>query len=505
MPQASIPLPSNDPVTISSPSGSGFVIVTGGSEAVPNGATILASVSASSSSTVTSEINKMAQFLSLWISTSYASTCSSELPECPEINADHQCQNVANSDGSFLFSVPASVTDVVRVNYLNLSTCQEVEAYSLTVGSGTMSLSIEALAMAIDEDDHRVFILGTVDGVDSVFVVSTEDGSLIESFSPSLTGTAADISHFQDHNGYDYLVLQTDESMFFGKVEDNQVADSDWNEIVSLTSHAVVSGLEFRAAQDFTYPLTSDVDCFSSFTDGKTYTRLFFTDNNKLYILDDIESGIYGLREVTLVLSDYPTAAVANLPHVAALSDTFVVVVGFSSDSSETYSYYAIEISNDSGFCSSNLQLSSEADRVYLGLINSDVYTDGFGDSYISVLKSDSQSLMTIDAQNVLVDGTITLDSAYDHYDDLYFSRVMMVQGVINSNSLIEYLLVGTGSSGAGFIVEDNSASAFGNGFVIDSIGPVAVDYDSTLHKIILLDAGIDSDDLSNLILHDLD
>lgn len=114
LPQASVPIPKSDPITIASPSPVGLVTVTGASNAVPGDVTLIALVSSASARF------DLDLLLNLFVGTALAQKieCPSELPACPTLSVGC-CQAMAMSDGSLTFTVPASVNDKISVDFLD--------------------------------------------------------------------------------------------------------------------------------------------------------------------------------------------------------------------------------------------------------------------------------------------------------------------------------------------------------------------------------------------------
>lgn len=523
LPQTSIPLPENDPITISSPDSAGFVVVTGAQNAVPASVKVIISVSSSGS-----YLNRFEYFWSWLVTNAVAQTgCTSSLSECPTLTSG-KCQVTADADGGFQFSLPAAQGDTISIDYLNPEkNCAQTDAFSASVTGGIVSVDLKAVAMdlAMDPDGsaNELLILGTRSDTTQIDIRSISDGSLVATLEPDMEGTPEDVAVMADHSGDQVAVLQSSQETQIVPYSDHSINENQQKDLVLESGGTPVENLSFRAVDTFTYPPATDTDCISSahFQSGQTYTRVFFTDNQKLYILDSIDDFSDNsqsgdeliVRKVTLQLVDFPDVSVVKLPFVGMLDSTFVVVAGFSDGSSDEVTYYAIEISQDSGFCSGNLDVSSDAKRIQMAKTSDAVFAalfelfDSSGEAVfrLGVLKEDTQNIKFIDATNMELAETISVRSAVSEYDDLAISDVVRFLGLQRRNSSVfELFLLGKDNGGAGFVASDNSATTFGSGTLANVINPVGLEYDAVLEKIIVLDAGLSGSEKANLILIDI-
>jgi len=135
LPQATIPLPkqddsSDEAIVVSAPNDSGMVAVKGTSQLVSDDTVLLAQVVGEVMES--EEINQQADDDEEALDVA-KENCSETLPICPELNSDNLCQHEANNDGSFYFTVPATVSDYVKLAYQVTNTCESGDVAEVQV------------------------------------------------------------------------------------------------------------------------------------------------------------------------------------------------------------------------------------------------------------------------------------------------------------------------------------------------------------------------------------
>lgn len=521
LPQASVPLPENDPITISSPS-NGFVVVAGAESAVPNDSVVEVTVSSPSAS-----LNFKTIFQSLIPQALAAGECSSDLPACPTLS-DGSCQTTANSDGSFEVTVPADLNDTVSVNYLDADNeCTLTEGPSGTVQSGVNALGINAVSMTLDRINSQALIFGTSSGETVIAIRDASDGSDVTTLMPNILGDPTKIDLIEDVNNNLFLVMQTSTNTQIAPYSGNAIDANNQKTLVADVNDNVLTNLTYLAKDSFVFPPANDAACldFRGFFTGQSYTRALFNSGGTLYILDSVEdfslnlisnSGNLIPRAVTLTLTEFPNISVVSIPFIAIVEKAFVVIAGFSDGSSSDVTYYALQIKSDSGFCSPNLDLGSDTPRILMGVTSGHVFASAFQTSdesgnvftAVGLLQVDDQIVKAIDATKMESDDTISVPEAVAHYesDGLNVSDVVMfVADERGDSGVVEIFLLGTNNGGGGFVASDNSATqAGGPGTLVNAIDPVGLTASDELSKLIILDAGLSGVDQSNLILLDV-
>lgn len=519
LPQASVPIPENDPITISSPSASGLVTVTGNTDAVPGDVTLVASVSSASSSF---NIDFLSRSLFAQ-AVAQSDVCPSGFPPCPTLS-NGSCEAEASSDGSFQFTLPAADGDQITVNYLDPDNdCSETDGFTGTVADNIAAMDVSAVSLALDTGSSNVLVFGTSGGDPIIDVRSSQDGSAVTTLSPDVGATPIAIHFLKSSNEDKFLVMQSKDGTLLAPYSNPTIDTAGQRKFVSNTADTIIENLKFLAGDQFQTPLTSDNSCIGSdFVTGETFTRLFLTNGSKLYILDTLEdfnldklsvSGNLIPRVVELKLTDLVGISVVRIPFIAVLEKTFVIIAGFSDGSSDDVTYYALELSRDSGFCSANLEVGSDAARILLATTSSSVFaaafktqdSDGKSIVKIGLLNIETQTIKFIDGTNMENAETIGIEESVTSYDDLAISDVTKFLGITRSgSSVFELFLLGKSNGGGGFVASDGSDTQFGTGTLVNAINPVALRFDVILNNILVLDGGLSDTDLSNLIFIDV-
>jgi len=516
-PTASLPLPASDPsdpITVSSPDANGFVVVTGTSSAVPEAAKIIVTVSSSSSSL------DIDFFL---FSTAYAaSSCTSELAECPTLT-DGQCQYDANDDGSFVLQVPASISDTIGISYLDNTTCEEVSAYSKTVESGITSLQMSAKDIALDDVNDQLLIFGSVEDVTTLDIIDAKNGSEVTSLTPSISGTPEGVQFFKDvvpTATKSFVFLKTSEQSKLGSLTNNALG-TDFKKLVN-SSGTALENLDYLTAQQFTLPLTLDSECLSDFDQESQHTRIFMTNDEDLYILDSITdlslnsqstSGDYIPRKLDITLDFDSTVKAIDVPIMIMEDVMYILVIRYDNNTPGQTVYYVLKDTNFSGLCGNEISIGTDSFRVSLTFSNEDiqvVYFSSFDASgetknLLGFLDREAQVIKFVDISNMETADTFNISDLVEAYSDLEITSVEEFLGISRSNSTIfELFLVGSDTNGAGFVASDESTTAFGTGNQASVIDPKKVIYYDSLSQIYILDKGLSGSENSNLIIVDV-
>ena len=145
LPQATIPLPkqddsSDDAIVVSAPDASGMVAVKGSSSLVSDETVLLAQVvgevEEGDDSSIQAEDDQEAL-------NDAKENCAEVLPVCPELNSDNLCQHDANDDGSFYFTVPAEISDYVKLAYQVTNTCESGDVAEVQVKDEDVKIKVE--------------------------------------------------------------------------------------------------------------------------------------------------------------------------------------------------------------------------------------------------------------------------------------------------------------------------------------------------------------------------
>jgi hypothetical protein len=175
-PVASVPLPEEGTIVVSSPNEDGFSTITGAANAAPASAIVFVEVSAASSFNF-----DVPSVLKNLVGPAHAttSTCSSDLPTCPTLSSDNECQFTANEDGSFVFQVPAEAGSEITLGYLDAdNSCTEtIYEENFTIDDDVLSANLDIVSAAFPSsaDEWDIHLLGlNNEGVPAVVTVNRE-------------------------------------------------------------------------------------------------------------------------------------------------------------------------------------------------------------------------------------------------------------------------------------------------------------------------------------------
>jgi hypothetical protein len=416
-PQASIPLPSNDdPITVSSPNSEGFVTITASIAAVPNDSIVVIEVTdAIETSFLDSNLEDLSKQL---FAAAYAqTTCTSALPQCPELSAD-QCQVTANADGSFTTQVPATADQGVVVSYLDVdNSCSETQAYGANVNSNILALDFEVTDYAYDEDDAFIYLLteeGTTNPEDESttnLVVYDIAGNSLVYMDFEGAGELSRVELVSDHNATQYLVIESNPNLYIGEV----VPSSDGATIayepklILDEDGATLGDASFLGMESFTYGDSDTCVSASLFdstsTEDMIYTRALFHSNESgssvihvLEFVDDLSDvdtsyvnndGNFILRDLSLDfgtfsnVSSFDSTTSTRQVYRMEFATGYVYSLVSVEDSSTGDKVFALaqkERSDD--YCSDTFTFSSsETTMVHLGTVDTSAYDYNFYDS----------------------------------------------------------------------------------------------------------------------------
>lgn len=158
-PQASIPLPEEEDtgsvVVISEPNADGNVSIDGPEESLPEEVDIIIQVSDGDEDEEVDD-DEFADDTDDYDDGIYGddesdeedateTSCSLDLPYCPQMSVGNRCRGKTNVDGSFSTTVPAQISNSVVIFYIDTASCGEVAAYESKVVSGGVSIEVNPL------------------------------------------------------------------------------------------------------------------------------------------------------------------------------------------------------------------------------------------------------------------------------------------------------------------------------------------------------------------------
>ncbi len=553
LPQTSLPLPENDdPITISSPDSAGYVVITGSDEAVPESSTIIVTVTEASSSL---NLQKLGDAL---INTANAATCTSELPQCPELSGDNQCQFTANDDGSFTLSVPASLSSTIAVNYLDPTTCAEVEAYEEVVEEGITSIDMDIDSLFSDDASGLLYFLGAdADGNVILRTMDPETETTTDVLLETTTESSRRVELFRDHLDNRMMVIMLGFKTIVGPVADDGSINLD--DFVTLVDSSGLPIVDVRflmarpVERDPSLDTCVGASLFEPGDETMRFTRLFFSVQDMIYLLEyedsllDVDpSSIHTTYE--LIPRSLPLNVNTAFSDTAALAGEEVVDVLFMQDvDGETFSLLAL---SDTGtdilhfemlkfpsldnFCGSAINFDTQMDTdLYLGTAQDVSYRpvraysqDGSGntvslfmlqktvENVVLVLDMQATQLSCIADYGVLylpgssgsVDDSACVSDGEDQLDltTLDVSDVVYIEPLFSAPDHGELLFIGAKNGGSDFY-SDTGTSVFESEdeslFVID---PVGAGYIPETNQVVIIDRGVKGDGYSNVVYYDL-
>lgn len=552
-PVASVPLPED--VTISSPDSDGFVTVTAVNDFVPDSATVIITVSASSTSLLPSSLPEL---LTSVTTPAYASTCSSDLPECPDLDDGGSCQHEADATGSFTTQVPADETDTIAISYLDPDSCAEVEVYTgLTISDNILSLNVEAQSLVVLSGADVGYVVGSdSEGHDVLLEINLSDDGEGHSFSESLDFTdlgysaASDLDYFEDHNENAFLVGGSTAGTFLLSTQIPDLAvDVDIIEVVG-SGGTMETGLTFVGSATRTYQ--GSEECGGpELSVNDEYTQLYFQNNGdfKIYeygnsITDPVMSGSLssggGISPVAFGLSTASEYDISSVNKVIMNNDDiFFVVQAVNSDLEDHYYVMSARAPDILSCVSANpaVNIDTTNDIVDLGAVaTSDlslevgnvapdlddegnmvfilpIFIDGVRLSFVDLTNFDPDAIVEVIEFSDEAASVTVMDAGVETSNDLIETEVSSISNVYSfglidfeQDSGIETFILGQNGGGSDFInLQVSTDSVVEPEDSVTAISPRSVDfYEGATNNLLILDAGNSDDHTSNLIFYEL-
>lgn len=550
--QASLPAPVEEDsgVTISSPTGA-YVIVTG-QDAVPAGATVIASVSEGSSAIL--------NVLSSLMPAAIAQSCESTLPTCPEISSDGECQFTADAEGNFTFQLPAALGDEITLSYIDSSSCQEIEfVEAVEIDDSTPTVDYLVQDTTVDYAGRYAVLVGTdfslSDGLISklsVLNLDVHDDIQTTELDSTFFPTSVDFfTGIDGSSGTKYLVLNGDLMSAVGEFnqkEDLLDGSLDYRTVLDSSGAIPTIDARFLSAR-LTDQITSP-SCSPIPSAADQFMRLFLsTGSNILYhefgaSLSDADpqylptnDGLPGIIFRSVEFSIYnPTVGPLEVESVPFFliddSDTLNVVLLLSDSSTgstggtmEYYYYFTFtqEEFNQS-FC--NGYLSKSIDDGFLiassdsfgpndfdfapghGLSSNNVQVDFLAafnkieqesllidtedfNNYVSISFDPSSSTFTT-THSSAEDGQSSMSSVTTIVNTLT-EDIIGMQTVTDTDRYVNLFFVGQNFGGSGFLDIFGETGTIVPPIMPSVLYPIDVILDTNTSQVILFDIGLSS------------
>lgn len=387
LPQTSLPLPENDPVSISGPNGNGIVTLTSSANSDLAGATLLVRVNANTANLDAHFIEM--NLLSHLIRTANAqSTCSSSLPVCPTLS-DGECQATANADGSFSVNVPATLSDTISASYLDPNTCAEIVLIEgKAIPNDVVTLDFETINISLLPGNSRLLLLGESNtgislsefDIDLMNLVGTFE---LNDFTPNTSAGElnGEVNSEILADGNQHVVISDNDEMYIYRFPDGlqnpgvSVADD---------SATLLENLRYGFSHS-TAISDSNIVNFSCnpYTNNSQPVRLFFIHgpSKNIYIVDDTANptGQLTARPLNFDLNSQSqvTGTLQQIQHIA-LSQSVpgqALVVFLTNDGNGTLSSWVATVDIKDGFCDDRLPI---LDIQELGLTATESNSDHF-------------------------------------------------------------------------------------------------------------------------------
>lgn len=524
LPQTSIPLPSNDPVTVSSPNSSGNVTVSATASSVPSNSIVVVQVGSSSASL------NLDDLFQGYFESAQAATCTSTVPACPSLDADGKCQSTANTDGSFSIDVPATTSSTIAVTYLDPDdACTEKTLLSAkAVPSNIISLDREVADMHVTSDG-LVYALGA-DESDDVYVSVLSLDDVAVSFEYDLSTASFDATTLSnvtvatnDNIDDDFLVIEdlSHLSLFPINGTSLDTAVQLFTSGGSSASHLTYIG--FNTVSVTTDSFT-DFSCETSYLTGTDYNRLFTfskTDDN-LQIVDDFQGAASEtLREISLNLGQFTdVSSLDQIYHAEMLansSNEMMIIASVTNTSDQTEAYVFI-LDIDTGFCPSDLATPTVGASLGITLSNPEVSLitptlSSETQEWYAIFEADTQEVSLINITE-LSSGTdpvvVTLSDYFGEVSDSYAGMGSMTALADDTQDQNINLFFAANDNGNykvlnyndGTVTEDSTISAT----LVNAIAPIQMIYGTNfssslgLAPLVVLDTGVTDDAQSNVI-----
>lgn len=549
--QASLPTPVEEEdsgVTISSPSGA-YVIVTG-RDAVPDSATVIASVSGGSSTIL--------NILSSIIPTAAAQSCQSTLPTCPEISSDGECQFTADAEGSFTFQFPAELGDEITLSYIDSSSCQEIAfVEEIAVDNDTPFVDYLVEDVTFDLAERYAILIGTDHSLLNSSLTETSnisvfdwDTRVAQTAELSQTFFPTSVDSFSGTDAAKYLVLSSDSESVVGQFNlstDLMDGTIDYYTILDSTSSTPILNLRYLSAAIFDQ--ASNASCDSIPSGADPFMRLFFTTGEHV-LYHEFGTDLSDARTGSVVTYD---GSAAIIPHSLSFSIydpsvgplTVVNTNFFYMDSSsgilhtvllledssnvEYYYYFTFDPTIESNFngdlCSGYLSKSIDAGFLIASSDTSDLsdfdFHLGEGLSSTGIQTSFLAAFNKADQKFVLIDTTdfnnyveISFDSSRSEFTTIITSvedgllnessplitpvdtltdTILEMHPLVDTNGYANLFFVGQNFGGAGFLDIFGEAGTILPSIMPSVINPIDMIFDTDMSQVIIFDTGLSS------------
>lgn len=553
LPQASLPIPSNDGsegIEIAAPNSAGFVVITAPADTVPDNATVVVSVGSSTSFLINWAKYRYAQVCDLLIPSAQASStsCTLDIPECPSLSSEGECQDTAAEDGSFSLQVEADDDDRITVSYINPTSCEEVIIIEeQEPNDDTIDLGINAVSFVTDPILGISYILGSdEEGNNTIVTVDVGNREILDTQTVSATGTPENLKVFFDHNSSAYFVMETSRFISVGPVPtDGTIDESTLVEILDPDGNALfnasyLTALSFdRSASSATCPNSSLFSEEEQMSGTGLYTRLYFANSGSssatLYFYDylnapdDVDptfasTGSSGISQVRVSeleilfpdMSDYLITSIRHLGgHGYTDSSLFMLLSVLDRTSSET-KYYVIKTDSVDAydFCNGSISIPPEK-RLDLGLLSDDLdskeilnlFNEDENDyqDFLTILDRENQELVFVNLDDLAIEATVSFlpdegtysfedrDGASESGNYAFTGDVELFLPIQRDDSELEIFFTGSDFTGSDFfgpeitgpsILEPESSTLY-------TLSPIQAEHDSSNNQLIVLDRGL--------------
>lgn len=551
LPQASLPIPSNDGsggVEITAPNAAGFVVITAQADTVPANATIVVSVGSSTSFLINWAKYRYAQVCDLLIPSAQAASCTLDIPECPTLSSDGECQDTANDDGSFSLQVEADADDSITVSYINPTSCEEIIIIEdQEPNDNTIDLGINAVKFTVDHSLGIAYVFGSdTDDNNTIATVDIANRTLLGAQIISAGGTPKNLQTFFDHNFSNYFVIETSSFISVGPVPtDGSIDESTLVEILDPSGNAL-SNADYltaisidRSSSAATCPGTSLFSEADLASGTGLYTRLYFTStalsSQQIYFFDFVGSpdnvdpsfastGSGGMSQVRLsqveiLFPDMSDYSITSIRHLGGNGDTDSIIfmlVGVLDNTSGSTSYYVVKTDTVDAydFCNGSISFPAEK-RLGLGSLSDDLIVeemlhvfdaeDGDYSNFLTILDRDHQEIISVDIDDLILDGTLSFqpdagtysfegsDGTTDEGSYGATGDVELFMTIPRENNQAEIFTTSSDFSGSDFIVPEIDAESVlePESSQLYTLFPAQVWHDSTNNQLIVLDRGL--------------
>lgn len=526
-PVASIPLPEEGTITVSNPDSSGFSLVTGSADTVPDSAIVIVQISA------TSAFNfNVPSTLKNLVNPAYAaeSSCSSDLPTCPDLSADDECQFTANEDGSFAFQVPADAGTEITIGYIDAeNSCAEtfyedtfvidesLTAFDFDIVSAALYTNTDA---ATSTSTSELILLGeTITGSNQILVYDLTDfSSTAFDISEDITDPVQNIE-LMDFSQTDSRMVgvATDSGYYLSTYNFSDISDfSTWIPITPSDDSIAASALYHAGSDSYTPSETDLIASGACYGESSSRTRDFFyatdPDNSHLFILRAGFSPSVTSQEVTEILLDTEEATAQRFLHGYIKDGTFYAIGEFLNGTltnPELTELAIVTFSINNAFCGDTISFESY-DALLEGEAPENFYVEELSsadetETYFLYLNIDTQVFYVIKLSDP--SQTVSLDIATSFFDE-DFNTAAIVSGEpdASDDNLINLRVITSDGRGLGRFILNAETMVFNLPDTEDSILDIlTVDpvefliLDDTDY---IVDRGISGDGVSTLLVN---